>query len=90
MAAATNTARSLLARNLRRLRIERHLTQEMLSYESGVMQSHLSEIEAGKRNASVDLIGTIAFALAVPVAALFEEAPDPAGSRTLSSGAEGT
>ena len=32
------------------------------------MQSHLSEIEAGKCNASVDLIGAIA--LAVPVAAL--------------------
>ena len=37
------------------------------------MQSHLSEIEAGKRNATVDLIGAIALALAVPVAILFEE-----------------
>ena len=73
MAAARNTARMLLARNLRRIRLERGLTQEWLSHESGVMQSHLSEIEAAKRNASVDLIGAIALALAVPVAALFEE-----------------
>ncbi len=71
--AATNSARALLARNLRRIRLERGLTQEALSHVSGVMQSHLSEIEAGKRNASVDLIGAIALALAVPVAALFAE-----------------
>ena len=73
MAASPNSARELLARNLRRLRLERGVTQEKLSHESGVMQSHLSEIEAGKRNASIDLIGAIALALAVPVAALFEE-----------------
>ena len=73
MAASPNTARELLARNVRRLRRERGLTQEGLSHESGVMQSHLSEIEAGKRNATVDLIGAVALALAVPVAALFEE-----------------
>ena len=65
--------RHLLARNLRRLRRERGMTQETLSHESGVMQSHLSEIEAGKRNASVDLIGVIAAALDVPVAALFTD-----------------
>ena len=73
MAASPNSARELLARNLRRLRLEHGFTQETLSHESGVMQSHLSEIEAGKRNASIDLIGAIALALAVPVAALFEE-----------------
>lgn len=76
MAASSTPARSLLARNLRRIRRERGLTQEALSHESGVMQSHLSEIEAGKRNATVDLIGAVAFALKVPVAALFDENPD--------------
>ena len=80
MAAAANRARALLARNLRRLRQERGITQERLSHESGVMQSHLSEIEAGKRNASVDLIGAIALALGVPVAALFADEADQAGS----------
>ena len=79
MAATANRARALLARNLRRLRLERGITQERLSHESGIMQSHLSEIEAGKRNASIDLIGAIALALAVPVAALFEERTDQAG-----------
>lgn len=76
--AAVNTARDLLARNLRRIRRERGLTQETLSHASGVMQSHLSEIEAGKRNASIDLIGTIALALGVSVASLLAERPDEA------------
>ncbi len=75
MATSPNTARALLARNLRRIRLERGLTQEKLSLESGVMQSHLSEIEAGKRNATVDLIGAVAQALGLPVALLFEERP---------------
>ena len=55
--------------------MEHGLTQEKLSLDSGVMQSHLSEIEAGKRNATVDLIGVVASALGVPVAARFEERP---------------
>ena len=78
MAASPNTARSTLARNLRRIRLERGLTQETLSHESGVMQSHISEIEAGKRNASVDLVGALALALAVPVSEFFEERPGDA------------
>ena len=71
MAATANTARLLLSANVRRIRLERGWTQEALSHASGVMQSHLSEIEAGKRNASIDVIGAIA--LAVPVAALLED-----------------
>ena len=73
MVAASNTARELLARNLRRIRLDRGMTQEALSHLSGATQGHLSEIEAGKRNASVDLIGAIAFALGVPVGRLFDE-----------------
>ena len=79
MAASANTARALLARNLRRTRLARGLTQERLSLESGVMQSHLSEIEAGKRNATVDLIGALALALGVPVATLFDEGQGVSG-----------
>ena len=78
MAASANTARALLARNVRRIRLARGMTQERLSHESGVMQSHLSEIEAGKRNATVDLVGAVALALGVPVAMLFDEGRDAA------------
>lgn len=73
MVAVSNTARGLLAFNVRRIRRERGLTQETLSHLSGATQGHVSEIEAGKRNASVDLIGAIASSLGVPVAELFQE-----------------
>lgn len=76
MAGSSNhdqAARKLLAKNVRRLRKERGLTQEKLSLETGIMQSHISEIESGKRNATVDVIGTIACALGVKIALLFDE-----------------
>ena len=66
-------ARLLLARNIRIIRRERGLTQEALSLETGIMQSYLSEIEAGKRNVSIDNIGTLAHALGVPITRLFGE-----------------
>ncbi len=68
------SARDLFARNLRRLRRERGLTQEALSGSSGLMQSYLSEVEAGKRNISLDAMAAIAAAIVIPLARLFEEA----------------
>lgn len=49
------------------------MTQEGLSQETGLRQGHLSEMEAGKRNVSLDNISAIAHGLGVPVARLFEE-----------------
>ena len=66
-------ARKLFGGNLRRLRRERGLTQERLSGHSGLMQSYLSEVEAGKRNISLDAIATIARAMGVSIAQLFQE-----------------
>jgi transcriptional regulator with XRE-family HTH domain len=37
------------------------------------MQSYLSEVEAGKRNISIDNIGALAKSLGVPIARLFDE-----------------
>ncbi|MDX7951256.1 helix-turn-helix transcriptional regulator [Lichenihabitans sp. Uapishka_5] len=65
-------ARMLFAANLRRLRRDRGLTQEGLSLESGLRQSYLSEIEAGKRNVSIDNIGVLAHALGVTIGRLFD------------------
>ena len=49
------------------------MTQEGLSGDSGLRQSYLSEVEAGKRNISLDAIATIAGAMGMPIANLFEE-----------------
>jgi transcriptional regulator with XRE-family HTH domain len=65
----------IFARNLRRLRRERALTQEQLSHATGLMQSYLSEVEAGKRNVSIDNIDALAKALGVGIGALFESRP---------------
>lgn len=66
-------ARDLFARNMRRLRRERGLTQEGLSGDSGLRQSYLSEVESGRRNISLDAMATIAAAMRMPIASLFEE-----------------
>lgn len=73
MGAKKESARQVFGRNLRRLRRDQGLTQEELSHASGLMQSYLSEIEAGKRNVSIDNIGALAKALGVRLIQLFEE-----------------
>ena len=77
------SARDLFARNLRRLRREQGLTQEALSGTSGLMQSYLSEVEAGKRNISLDAMAAIATAMVIPLARLFEEAEGPTVANEL-------
>jgi len=66
------SAREIFARNLRRLRRERGVTQEQLSHITGLNQSYVSEIEAGKRNVSIDNIDALAKALGVAIEVLFE------------------
>jgi transcriptional regulator with XRE-family HTH domain len=38
-----------IAANIRRLRVERHLSQDDLAHRLGVSQAHISHIERGKR-----------------------------------------
>jgi len=68
-----------LGQNLRRLRVERGLTQEALAAEAGIDRAHLGLIEAARENPSLDMIGRIAAALGVDVQVLFAPvAPDAA------------
>src|SRR3954453_21515806 len=57
--------RDILARNMRRLRAARGLSQEALAHESGVNRTYLSSVERAERNVSIDNIARIAEALAV-------------------------
>ena len=52
--------------NLRRLRLARNMPQQKIALEVDMSLSYLSNIERGKANPSVDLIGRIADALGVP------------------------
>ena len=65
--------RALVARNLRRLRIERGVSQERLAADSGVDRAYLSGVERETENPTVDLLDRLSATLAVPVSALFAE-----------------
>jgi transcriptional regulator with XRE-family HTH domain len=57
--------RDVIAKNMRRLRAERGLSQEALALDSGINRSYLSGVECAERNISVDNIARIAKALGV-------------------------
>jgi transcriptional regulator with XRE-family HTH domain len=57
--------RDILAKNMRRLRAERGLSQEALAHECGINRTYLSAVERAERNISIDNIGRIAMGLAV-------------------------
>jgi transcriptional regulator with XRE-family HTH domain len=57
--------REILAKNMRRLRAARQLTQEALAYDSGINRTYLSAVERAERNVSIDNIARIAKGLQV-------------------------
>lgn len=56
--------------NVRRLRIERKLTQEQLAHDAEIDLTYLGGIERGRRNPSVNVLGRLALALGVLPGAL--------------------
>jgi|tagenome__1003787_1003787.scaffolds.fasta_scaffold17974929_1 transcriptional regulator with XRE-family HTH domain len=63
--------RRLLARNLRRLRLERSWSQYDLADETRLRQALISALELAIANPTLESLDKIAFALEVEVAALF-------------------
>ena len=57
--------RDTLAKNMRRLRAARGLSQEALAHEAGMNRTYLSAVERAERNVSIDNIGRIAKGLRV-------------------------
>jgi transcriptional regulator with XRE-family HTH domain len=57
--------RDILAKNMRRLRAQRGLSQEALAYEAGMNRTYLSGVERAERNVSIDNIDRIAKGLDV-------------------------
>lgn len=63
--------RKLVGSNLRRLRVERDISQERLAFDSGVDRSYLGGMERGEENPTVDILDRLAATLAVPIGELF-------------------
>jgi transcriptional regulator with XRE-family HTH domain len=57
--------RDVLAKNMRRLRAIRGLSQETLAHDSGINRTYLSGVERSERNVSIDNIARIAKGLQV-------------------------
>ena len=57
--------------NLRRIRMEKNISQENLAFLSGMDRTYVSGIERGKRNVSLVNINKIALALNVEIKELF-------------------
>ena len=63
--------RELVGLNLRRIRVEREISQERLAFDSSVDRSYLGGLERGEENPTVDILDRLAATLAVPIGALF-------------------
>src|SRR5260370_26424328 len=76
-------AGALVARNIRRLRVARELSQEMLAVDAGIDRTYVSRLERGLENPSVAVLEKLARALSSNIEDLFRaprtaEAPSSA------------
>jgi transcriptional regulator with XRE-family HTH domain len=70
-------AQRLVASNMRRIRLEKLLTQEQVAERSDTTPVWISGCERGGRNMSVRSLSMIAFALDVPMTALLDTTKHP-------------
>jgi transcriptional regulator with XRE-family HTH domain len=64
-------AQALVAPNLRRLRVERNLSQEALAADAGIDRTYVSRLERGLENPTVALLEQLADALGATIVEFF-------------------
>ena len=74
---SNDSIQSVLATNLRRLRIARHLSLSELARATAISKATLSSIENARANPTVDTLAALAGALRVLIGELLEELPLP-------------
>lgn len=72
-------ARALVAWNLRRLRVERGLSQEALAHDARIDRSYVGRVERGRENPTISVLEQLAISLGAHIAELFVE---PAAGET--------
>jgi transcriptional regulator with XRE-family HTH domain len=78
---------SLVGWNLRRLRVERGISQDDLAYAADVERAYVGRLEQGVRNPTIVTLERLAKAMDIHVSALFREpAPGEAIPSTLQPG----
>ena len=65
--------------NIKRLRLERGMSQEVLSGLAAISRSHLAEIESGQDKANVETLWRIACGLDIRLSDLFRLVEDEIG-----------
>jgi len=79
--------RALVARNLRRIRVERGISQEKLAADASIDRSYLGGLERQVENPTVDLLDRVAKALSVTITELFvQPSPGEKPPKPLKSG----
>jgi transcriptional regulator with XRE-family HTH domain len=71
-------SRELVAWNMRRLRVERGLSQEKLAELGGVDRTYVSRLERKMENPSIGILDKIATVLGSTIADLFQPPPPDA------------
>lgn len=70
--------RQLFAFNLRRLRVERGLSQEELAHRTGIDRTYVSHLERLRYNPTIDMVERLAKSLNVEPLELLSQANQPA------------
>ena len=67
--------REVFARNLRKARHDKGLSQEALAHEAEVDRTYISALERGVYGATIDMVDKLAVVLSVEASALLERPP---------------
>lgn len=64
--------REIIAKNLRRIRVAKDVTQERLAFDAGVDRSYLGGLERAEENPTIDILDKLVSTLGVDLNELFE------------------
>lgn len=73
----------LFGQNLKKIRLEKKISQEELAFRSGLHRTYVSSVERGERNISIENIQKLANALDVSIKSLIPDVPFSPSSRPL-------